>query len=53
MGESGSGKSVTLRAITRLLRRATVTGQVLWRGQDLLRLPEPAHARMCAGGRWR
>ncbi len=37
LGESGSGKSVTLRAIGRLLRaNATVTGQVRWRGEDLL-----------------
>ncbi len=43
VGESGSGKSVTLRAITRLLRRnATVAGQVVWRGQNLLTLPERA-----------
>ncbi len=43
VGESGSGKSVTLRAITRLLRRnAAVSGQVWWRGRDLLALPEPA-----------
>jgi len=43
VGESGSGKSVTLRAITRLLHgNAAVAGQVLWRGRDLLALPEPA-----------
>ena len=43
VGESGSGKSVTLRAITRLLHgNAAVSGQVLWRGRDLLTLPEPA-----------
>ncbi len=43
VGESGSGKSVTLRAITRLLRRnAAVSGQVWWRGRDLLALPEAA-----------
>ena len=37
VGESGSGKSVTLRAIPRLLHaNARVTGQVLWRGADLL-----------------
>jgi oligopeptide/dipeptide ABC transporter ATP-binding protein len=43
VGESGSGKSVTLRAITRLLRRnAAISGQVWWRGRDLLALPEPA-----------
>ncbi len=43
VGESGSGKSVTLRAITRLLRRnAAISGQVWWRGRDLLALPESA-----------
>ena len=37
VGESGSGKSVTLRAIPRLLpATATVTGRVLWRGENLL-----------------
>lgn len=43
VGESGSGKSLTLRAILRLLPpTATLSGQVLWRGQDLVALPEPA-----------
>jgi len=43
VGESGSGKSVTLRAVTRLLHRnAAISGQVWWRGRDLLALPEPA-----------
>jgi len=43
VGESGSGKSLTLRAILRLLPpAATLSGQVLWRGQDLAALPEPA-----------
>jgi len=43
VGESGSGKSVTLRAITRLLRRnATVSGRAMWRGRNLLTLPERA-----------
>ena len=37
VGESGSGKSVTLRAIPRLLpAAATVTGRVLWHGENLL-----------------
>ena len=40
VGESGSGKSVTLRAIPRLLHaNATVTGAVLWRGEDLMTMP--------------
>jgi peptide/nickel transport system ATP-binding protein len=37
VGESGCGKSTTGRAIVQLLRgQAEVSGQVLWRGQDLL-----------------
>ncbi len=43
VGESGSGKSMTLRAILRLLPRgAALSGQVLWHGQDLATLPDPA-----------
>ena len=50
VGKSGSGKSVTLRAIPRLLHaHATTTGRILWRGQDLLELPEP-QLRMVRGG---
>ena len=41
VGESGSGKSVTLRSILGLARRyGTVTGEVLWQGQDLCAAPE-------------
>jgi oligopeptide/dipeptide ABC transporter ATP-binding protein len=41
VGESGSGKSVTLRAMLRLLRaNATTTGEVRWRGRDLLKASE-------------
>jgi peptide/nickel transport system ATP-binding protein len=40
VGESGSGKSVTAMAIVRLLpSNAECSGRVLWRGEDLLRLP--------------
>ena len=50
VGESGSGKSVTLRAIARLLHaNATVTGQVSWRGDDLLTLPSEAMRRVRGG----
>jgi oligopeptide/dipeptide ABC transporter ATP-binding protein len=44
VGESGSGKSVTALALLRLLPpRATITrGRVLWRDQDLTRLPAAA-----------
>ena len=39
LGESGSGKSVTLRALMRLLpRQARISGQVMFGGQDTLRL---------------
>jgi peptide/nickel transport system ATP-binding protein len=42
VGESGSGKSVTVLAVLRLLTDANVQieGQVLFRGKDLLALPE-------------
>ncbi len=41
VGESGSGKSVSSLAILRLLpKRTRVRGQVLYRGRDLLALPE-------------
>lgn len=44
LGESGSGKSVTLRTIIRVLpkRRTTVSGEVLLDGVDLLSLSEDA-----------
>jgi peptide/nickel transport system ATP-binding protein len=42
LGESGSGKSVTLRALMRLLpkRRTRITGQVKVAGRDLLALSD-------------
>jgi peptide/nickel transport system ATP-binding protein len=42
LGESGSGKSVTLRALMRLLpeRRSKVGGRVTIEGEDLYALPE-------------
>ena len=42
LGESGSGKSVTLRSLVRLLPRANtrVTGEVRLKGMDLYQLPE-------------
>jgi oligopeptide/dipeptide ABC transporter ATP-binding protein len=40
-GESGSGKSLTLRSILRLVKPpARVGGEVLWRGRDILSMPE-------------
>jgi len=40
VGESGSGKSVTLRALLRLLHAATIGGSVLWKGRDVLAMPD-------------
>ena len=41
VGESGSGKSVSSLAILGLLpKRARIRGQILYRGRDLLALPE-------------
>jgi oligopeptide/dipeptide ABC transporter ATP-binding protein len=41
VGESGSGKSVTALAVAGLLRRssATLSGEILFEGRDLLKLP--------------
>jgi oligopeptide/dipeptide ABC transporter ATP-binding protein len=42
VGESGSGKSMTLRSILRLIRPpGRVSGEILWRGRDLVPLREP------------
>ncbi len=49
-GESGSGKSVTLRSILRLIHSpGRVSGRVLWHGRDLLTLSE-AELRRVRGG---
>ena len=49
-GESGSGKSVTLRAILGLVRApGQVSGQVLWRGRDLIGRPERELRRVRGG----
>ncbi|CAM3492715.1 ABC transporter ATP-binding protein [Occultella aeris] len=41
VGESGSGKTVTMRALLRLLpETASVTGQAMFGGQDLISLPD-------------
>ncbi|MDR3517252.1 MAG: ABC transporter ATP-binding protein [Azospirillaceae bacterium] len=41
VGESGSGKTVTLRSILRLVAPpARVAGTILWRGRNLVALPE-------------
>jgi peptide/nickel transport system ATP-binding protein len=49
-GESGSGKSVTLRAILGLIRPpGQVSGQVFWRGRDLRTLPARQLRRVRGG----
>lgn len=40
IGESGCGKTVTCRAILRLNRAAQVKGEILFNGQDMLKLNE-------------
>ncbi len=47
LGESGSGKSMTIKAILRLLpARSKTGGEVLLSGRNLLELPESAMARL-------
>lgn len=48
VGESGSGKSLTALTILRLVRRPVdiTGGRVLFEGQDLLAVPEPAMRRI-------
>ena len=46
VGESGSGKTVTALSINRLLQDANYGGRVLYDGQDLLTLDEPAIRRL-------
>ena len=49
-GESGSGKSLTLRSILRLVKSASrLDGQVLWRGRDILGMSEPEIRRVRGG----
>ncbi|HEX3565597.1 MAG TPA: ABC transporter ATP-binding protein [Acidimicrobiales bacterium] len=51
VGESGSGKSVSSLAIMGLLpKSAKVTGEIVFRGQDLLNMPE-SDRRKLRGGR--
>jgi microcin C transport system ATP-binding protein len=42
VGESGSGKSVTALSMLRLVMNATLSGKVLFDGQDTLQMPEQA-----------
>jgi peptide/nickel transport system ATP-binding protein len=49
VGESGCGKSVTALSIVRLLAKSTgriVGGEILYRGQDLARLPDAEMRRI-------
>ena len=48
LGESGSGKSVTMRALMRLLppKRSVITGGIRIAGQDVLAMDEAALRRM-------
>jgi oligopeptide/dipeptide ABC transporter ATP-binding protein len=49
VGESGSGKSVTLRSLLHLVNPpADISGQVMWRGIDLMKLSE-AELRLVRG----
>jgi peptide/nickel transport system ATP-binding protein len=51
LGESGSGKSVTLRTLMRLLpRQAQVEGDVRVNGQDVLAMRRRASCAICAAG---
>ncbi len=53
VGESGCGKSVTALSIMRLVPDPPgkiVGGQILFRGQDLVALPEPRCGRSAATG---
>jgi oligopeptide/dipeptide ABC transporter ATP-binding protein len=51
VGESGSGKSVSSLAIMGLLpKSAQITGEIVFRGQDLLHMDED-HRRKLRGGR--
>jgi peptide/nickel transport system ATP-binding protein len=51
VGESGSGKSATLKAILRILRPSTeLSGEILWQGNDLLRMSPSEMSRVRGRG---
>ena len=52
VGESGSGKSVTFMTIMGLItkRRARIEGQIIFKGEDLLALPEDEFRRIRGKG---
>lgn len=49
VGESGSGKTITALSLLQLAGEATMSGQALFQGQNLLTLPAPA-IRAVRGG---
>ncbi len=49
VGESGSGKTVTALSLLGLVGQAQVSGQALFDGTDVLRLPEPDLQRLRGG----
>src|SRR5262245_29407900 len=50
VGESGSGKSVTAMAIMGLLPTLEVSsGEILWKGEDLLQATEERHQKIRGG----
>jgi peptide/nickel transport system ATP-binding protein len=52
VGESGSGKSLTALAVMRLIAdpNVVVSGKILFKGEDLLALDEPAMRKLRGGG---
>jgi microcin C transport system ATP-binding protein len=42
VGESGSGKTVTALSLLRLIESARLSGEVLFSGRDVLKMPDPA-----------
>jgi peptide/nickel transport system ATP-binding protein len=51
VGESGSGKSLTALSVMRLITdpNAIITGKILFKGEDILALKEPAMRRLRGG----
>ena len=50
LGESGSGKSVTLRALLRMLppKRTEISGAIRGRRPDVMAMPQDALEKYCA-----
>lgn len=45
-GESGSGKSMLLRAVMGILDASVCTGEILWKGTDVLQLSKDARRKL-------